>query len=98
VDNPGLSHLKFFEYMASGTPMLMVGGQENLYSGLLEFENLGFKANSSIEVADLLRDMIYKRSILKTQNDLSHISQYSYKKLGEKLDTVISKLVKEKNN
>jgi glycosyltransferase involved in cell wall biosynthesis len=38
----GLSHLKFYEYLASGTPILTIGRGTTKYTEIIDLENVGF--------------------------------------------------------
>ena len=91
----GLSHLKFYEYLSAGVPILHIGPKSTIYSDIIRETGLGVTLNS---VESIINEVISKLNVkennLSLASDLKpSIEDYSYNQLGKTLNSHLSKLL-----
>lgn len=93
----GLSHLKFYEYLNSLTPILVVGAGHNKYTEIIESTGTGFICESATKLSECLTSFS-SESISQCKNMESIrnlISDYSYNHLSLELEKVLLASLKE---
>lgn len=99
--NSGLSHLKFYEYLNSMTPILVIGPGKNRYTEIISETEAGAVLESPEQIAEFIRSLksgtLFENSNTNTRSEL--ISEYSYRHLANGLEKIlISALSKTDKN
>ena len=86
----GLSHLKFYEYLASKTNIFVIGTQENEYTSIIKTIGAGkiFKTDS-----DLAIGIIAVGESIASSYTESALSQFSYAYQSSKLEKILCRLL-----
>lgn len=76
----GLSHLKFYEYLASGTPILSIGGEATQYTEIIEIERVGLCGFEINSVKACIKNILNSnlRENLKLVTNDPRLYKYSY--------------------
>lgn len=87
----GLSHLKFYEYLASGTPILSIGGEATPYTEIIEMERVGlcgFEINSVKAAIKNILNSNLREDLELVTND-PRLYKYSYNHQSFVLENIL---------
>lgn len=94
--NKGLSHLKFYEYLSAGCPILATGGESGSeVENILRETQTGIYASSERDIERALTDLYqeYKRNgRISYQGNPESISRYSYLERAKALNNILQTL------
>jgi hypothetical protein len=90
----GLSHLKFYEYLSAGVPILHIGPKSTIYSNIISKTGLGVTLNSVESIMNEINLVLSaKESNLLLSRDINpSIEEYSYNHYGKILNSHLTKL------
>jgi len=82
----GLSHLKFYEYIASGSKIIVIGASENEYTEIIQRYNFGELFTTSLELADGILNIRKFQSVSHSKNELK---EFGYAHQAKKLNIIL---------